>query len=118
MKARAIDFVVSHVTDIARSKAFYRDVLGIEDPIIEETGSWLEFDTKPVAFALIQLGEAPRTSIALAVDDVHTAVEELRAKGVTIAMEPTETPDCIMAVILDPDGNPVIVHRRHDGTAG
>lgn len=118
MKVRAIDFVVTHVRDRERSKVFYRDILGIEDPIIEEKGDWMEFDTRPVALALIQLGEPPRTSIALAVEDVRSAVEELRAKGVTIAMEPIETPDCIMAGILDPDGNPIILHQRHDGTAG
>lgn len=118
MKVRAIDFVVTHVTDRERSKAFYRDVLGIHDPIFQETGDWLEFDTKPVAFALIQLGRPPKTSIALAVEDVRAAVDELRAKGVTISMEPIETPDCIMAEILDPDGNSVILHQRHDGTAG
>ena len=118
MKVRAIDFVVSHVSDIERAKAFYRDVLGIQAPVTQEGGPWIEFGTDPVAFALLQMGKPPQTSIALAVDDVHAAVEELRQKGVTIVMEPVDSPDCHMAAILDPDGNVIILHRRKDGTAG
>lgn len=118
MKVRAIDFVLTHVKDRERSKAFYQDVLGIKDPVSQESGPWMEFDTKPVAFALMQSDMPPETAIALAVDDVRAAVDELREKGVTIAMDPIDTPDCIMAAILDPDGNSIILHQRKDGTAG
>jgi len=118
MKVRAIDFVVACVSDVKRSKAFYQDVLGIEDPILFESGPWLEFDTKPVAFALMQDEHSPNTSVALAVHDVREAVEELRAKGVTVLMEPIDTPSCIMAIIANPDGNNIVIHQRKDGTAG
>lgn len=122
MRVRAIDFVITNVTDIERAKAFYRDVLGIENPVASEGEGWIEFDTRPVALALGITPEGwpkpPVTAIALAVDDVHAAVEELRAQGVTILSGPMETPVCTLAYITDPDGNPIFLHRRHDGTAG
>lgn len=118
MKVLAIDFVVTNVSNREKAKAFYQGVLGIQDPISQESGPWMEFDTKPVALALMEMGEAPQTSIALAVEDVVAAVEELRPKGVEIRMEPMDTPDCIMAGIADPDGNFILLHQRKDGTVG
>jgi len=118
LKVRAIDFVVSGVSDLERAKTFYRDVLGIEDPILFEDPEWVEFDTKPVALALMHSGSKPSTMVALAVADVRAAVEELRQKGVTIVREPFDTPVCVMALIADPDGNPIVLHQRRDGTAG
>ncbi len=124
MKVRAIDFVITNVSDIERAKAFYRETLGIEDAVTFEGGGWIEFDTNPVALALgvpppDWVQPAGSTAIALAVDDVDAAVQELRAKGVEILTEePIDTPVCKMACIKDPDGNVVFLHRRHDGTAG
>lgn len=118
MKVRAIDFVVTGVSDVRRSKEFYRDVLGIEDEILFEDETWVEFDTRPVALALTQPASERNTMVALAVADVREAVEELRQKGVTVVREPFDTPVCVMAIIADPDGNPILLHQRKDGTAG
>jgi predicted enzyme related to lactoylglutathione lyase len=60
----------------------------------------------------------PNAVVALAVEDVGAAVEELRGKGVPIAMEPIETPDCFMAIVADPDDNKILIHQRKDGTFG
>mgnify|MGYP001304607989 CR=1 FL=1 len=51
--------------------------------------------------------------IALAVDDVYEAVEELRTKGVEIVMEPKDSEVC-MAWVKDPWGNLLCIHHRHD----
>lgn len=122
MRVRAIDFVITNVSDIEKAKEFYRETLGIQDEATSESSAWIEFDTKPVALALGVPPESwpkpPVTAIALAVDDVRAAVEELRAKGVTILWEPVDSPVCTFAYIADPDGNPIFLHRRHDGTAG
>ncbi len=32
--------------------------------------------------------------------------------------EPQEFPTCDMAMITDPDGNPIMRHKRSDGTHG
>ena len=51
-------------------------------------------------------------------EDVSAAVEELRARGVTIEGGPFEAGVCSSALIRDPDGNLLILHQRKDGTAG
>jgi catechol 2,3-dioxygenase-like lactoylglutathione lyase family enzyme len=122
MKVRAIDFVQIGVADMDRALRFYRETLGMDFPFSQGGNAdwnWNEFDTPPVALALDRDGPAPgQVSLALAVDDVAAAVEELRAKGVPIVMEPREQDVCYAAVIRAPDGNEIILHRRKDGTAG
>ncbi len=123
MKARAIDFVQISVSDMGRAVRFYRDTLGMDFPLSGGDNmdwNWKEFDSPPVALALdSDARPAPgQVSLALAVDDVAAAVEELRAKGVPIVMEPRDQDVCYAAVIRAPDGNEIILHRRKDGTAG
>ena len=96
MKVRAIDFVVVNVSDMERAKKFYRQTLGMDFPIWEDTPRWQEFDSPPVALALREDKQFPgaNAAIALAVEDVPAAVEELRAKGVAIVSEAREHNVC------------------------
>ena len=50
--------------------------------------------------------------------DVGEALEELKGKGVHVVFGPFDSSACYMGVVLDPDGNQIFLHRRHDGTAG
>ena len=52
-------------------------------------------------------------SVALRVADVLEAVTELRSKGVSIVQEPFDSDVCHVAVIEDPDGNAIFLHRRY-----
>ena len=118
MKVKAIDFIMLGVADMDRALRFYRDTLGMDFPL-GGGGDWREFDSPPVALALDADGPPPgQLVLALAVDDVDAAVEELRAKGVPILKEPFATDVCYQAQIQGPDGNVVMLHRRDDGTAG
>lgn len=124
MKARAVDFVSYSVSDMDRSEAFYRDVLGLAVEVPRgvpgtRASGYMEFDAGGTAISLTALPELhPNAIVALAVEDVGAAVEELRGKDVLIAMEPLETPVCFMAVVADPDGNRILLHQRKDGTFG
>ncbi len=126
MKPRAVDFISYVATDLDRSEAFYRDVLGLNvlsprgEPGTRGNG-FMEFEAGGTAISLVAMPEVPlhpNGLVALAVDDVSAAVEELRGKGVSIAMEPIEVPSCFMAVVADPDDNKILLHQRKDGTAG
>jgi predicted enzyme related to lactoylglutathione lyase len=121
MKPRAVDFVSYNVTDMARSEAFYRDVLGL-DVAIPWGGPgrrFPEFEAGGTTISLTSLPELPSGAIvALAVEDARATIEELRAKGVRIVMEPLESRVCFLALIADPDGNQIVIHQRKDGTAG
>ncbi len=79
----------------------------------------MELDAGGVAIGLVAMPQThPNAVVAFAVDSVTDAVEELRGKGVPIAMETIETPVCWMAVVEDPDGNKILLHQRKDGTFG
>jgi catechol 2,3-dioxygenase-like lactoylglutathione lyase family enzyme len=113
------DFVSVPVTDTERSKRFYRDTLGLEQ--VDDRG-FPEFRLgQNISLYLVDLRSlgseftGPHTSyIALRVPDVHEARAELEAKGVVFEGETHRTPVCHMAFFRDPDGNSLMLHRRHD----
>ncbi len=124
MQPRGIDFFVYIVSDIARSADFYENTLGLTLKSWEGSG-WVEFavgDTQTVlALRLDPEGagaDVQGGAVALAVDDVGQAVDELRQLGVDIILEPGEQASCYAAGISDPDGNLILLHSRKDGTAG
>ncbi len=122
MKVRGTDFVMYLVSDLARAAGFYRDVLGLLQETYSEEWKWAEFNCGNITLAL-KAGEKlpevnPGGRIALAVDDVHVAHEELKKRGVHVVSEPRDYSVCRAMEILDPDGNVVILHQRADGTLG
>lgn len=127
LKVRGADFVLYWVSDVERSLHFYRDLLGMQVGSNWEN-QWVELDAPPTTLALVRAGadgtdEPPTTgshapSISLAVEDVHAAVAEAKRRGLTVKVEPMDSPVCVSAVLLDPDGNAVGLHTRKDGTFG
>jgi catechol 2,3-dioxygenase-like lactoylglutathione lyase family enzyme len=113
------DYVSVPVTDMERSKLFYRETLGL-DQIGD--GGFPEFQLGAnLSLYLIDMTSigseftAPHTSsIALRVADVAEARAELEGRGVVFHGETHETPVCRMAFFTDPDGNSLMLHRRLD----
>ena len=112
------DFVSVPVTDLERSTAFYRDVLGLEQT---GEGAWPEFKLGENAFLYLMdptnIGQefhGPHTApIALRVPDVEEARRELEGNGVVFEGETFDTGVCHMAHFSDPDGNVLMLHRRY-----
>ena len=72
-----------------------------------------------VTIALTASGNgAPGGAVAFAVDDVQAALEEIKGTGAEVVFGPFESPVCWVAAVLDPDGNAIFLHKRHDGTCG
>lgn len=125
MKAKAVDFVYYTVSDIETSVSFYKETLGLELESLDEESGSAEFECPPTTLALIEANPHIPSSpgeggvgLALAVDDVEGAVDELREEGMTFLMDAIDSGDCDMAMIGDPDENPIMLHRRHDDTHG
>jgi catechol 2,3-dioxygenase-like lactoylglutathione lyase family enzyme len=126
MKIKGADFFVYYVSDLARAVGFYRDVLGLPLAILKEDWNWVEFSIPPTTLVLfgtypgapLQPGTKGSAGVALAVESMPEAIDELRAKNVTIADGPHELADCFVAMIVDLDGNPIFLHQRKDGTFG
>jgi len=111
-----IAFVAIPVTDMARSRRFYEEVLGLKSTLTSMGGSWVEYD---IGAGTIGLGCAPGwnpspdgTSTGLEVADFDEAVARLKRHGVAFTMGPLETPVCHMAIFPDPDGNKLLLHKR------
>ncbi|HME88269.1 MAG TPA: VOC family protein [Chthoniobacterales bacterium] len=116
MKIKNIAFVGIPVTDIRRAREFYEGVLGLE--LTEEMGKgqWIEYT---IGDGTLALGNFPDqwkpsdegTSAALEVENFDEAVKRLKDRHVPFDAEPFESPCCHMAVIKDPDGNKLIIHK-------
>jgi glyoxylase I family protein len=103
--------VVFYVSDIARTEAFYRDVLGITLSRMEGAEPfWLNgqigTELNLVFFQMpdAKVGTTPALIFDLAEGGIDDIVAELTAKGVTIVTPVSEAPGGWSADFTDPDG--------------
>lgn len=123
MKVKEIGFVGIPVTDIERARRFYEGLLGLT--ISEEMmgGKWIEYNVGAGTLAIANVGEQwtpsdQATGAALEMENFDEAIAELRQARIKFAAEPFETPCCHMAVVQDPDGNKVMIHKLKPETRG
>lgn len=108
------------VSDMRKSVNFYRNQLGIRMKF--ESPEWTEFDTGDTILALHGGGQpraagaqegnyAGTCSIGFNVENLESAYEELKSKGVRFVMPPTdrEEENIKLAVAVDPDGLPITI---------
>ncbi len=114
-----IAFSCYAVTDMARARAFYEGVLELRPDSVMDTpnGQWVEYE---IGTGALSIGSSPHwkpspdgCSVALEVEDFDAAITQLRGAGVSFRMEPFQTPVCRMAMVFDPDGNTVCIHKRN-----
>ncbi len=115
---KSIAFTSYPVTDLTRARAFYEGVLGLKYETGRENDGmgFAEYEVGGGYFSILNgvPGWKPSDhgpAIAFEVADLDGAVASLHTAGVKFAMEPFPTHVCRMAVILDPDGNQVIIHK-------
>ncbi len=110
-----IAFTAFRVTDLAKARAFYEGVLGLTVSN-EYGGVWIEYDIGAGTFVIQTITEdlpsGNRGAIAFEVDDLDATVATLRAANTPFVMETNESPICRFTMVTDPDGNPVMIHKR------
>ena len=116
MKIKAIGFVAIPVTDIERARPFYEEVLGLRTSDEMMGGKWIEYAVGDDTLAVANVSDTwtpsdQGTGAAFEVEDFDEAIDRLRDRQVRFAAEPFETPCCHMAVVQDPDGNKLIIHK-------
>lgn len=101
------DAVYYHVTDMDKSIAFYRDVLGFP---LKSRDYVARFDIDGVLFELVpnppgqSLTGSGNARLSLGVTDIQQAARELQARGVqTTPIKPE--PGGLLSYFKDPDGN-------------
>ncbi len=119
VQVTAFAFTGYPVTDLGRARAFYEGLLGLTPATIweGEGKGWIEYVLGDSTLAITNSSEkwkpaSAGPAIALEVADFSATMATLRAVQVIFFAEPVEFPPCNLAVISDPDGNQLVIHRR------
>jgi predicted enzyme related to lactoylglutathione lyase len=112
-----IAFTGTPVTDIKRAREFYEGVLGLKPAMESAGGMWIEYETGNGTLGIGCYGEAWKpspdgTCIAFEADNLDAEIARLKSRGVKFSMEVMDTPVCRFAIICDPDGNRIMIHKR------
>ena len=116
MKIKALAFVGTPVTDMKRARSFYEGVLGLKVSEEMMSGKWVEYSLGNNTLAIASVGDQwvpsdQGTGAALEVENFDEAIKHLKDRQVTFSTEPFESPCCRMAIIQDPDGNQIVIHK-------
>jgi catechol 2,3-dioxygenase-like lactoylglutathione lyase family enzyme len=110
-----IDHVSVLITDVARSRAFYRDLLGLKEMAKPKTFDFIAlwFDLGGQQLHLLRKENPDAKSarhFALSVADVPAARSYFRECGISIE-ETTKIPGADRFFVYDPDGNRIEIIR-------
>jgi predicted enzyme related to lactoylglutathione lyase len=112
-----IAFFVYPVSDMARARRFYEGVLNLklESNFGEE---WIEYGIGGGTFAITTMDlehrpGVPGGVIALEVLNLEMTLNRFKEQSVPFVREVFATPVCRMAIVADPDGNHIIIHKRN-----
>jgi predicted enzyme related to lactoylglutathione lyase len=120
MKILEIPFVGFPVTDVERSRTFYEQVLGLKLTMLHElepdSGQyWIEYNIGASCLAISNMwpptGAPGGPTLALEVDDLDQAMQELKDNGAKVTSEVMQSPSCRFFMFDDPDGNPLMMHQ-------
>jgi len=113
---KSVAFIVYPVKDIARARKFYEDTLGLK--LTQNfQDDWLEYDVGDTTFAITSMdithvAGAKDAVVAFEMDDLDQSVNRLKQLSVPFVLDTYTTPVCRLAVVSDPDGNEIIIHKR------
>jgi predicted enzyme related to lactoylglutathione lyase len=112
-------FVGYPVRDMKKAREFYEGLLGFtpdEGYGKSDNEQFMEYTIGPYTLSLGNMeGWRPSKDgpcVALEVDDVGAVINKLRENNIEVVMEPQEFPVCSMAIVRDPDGNQIVIHKR------
>ena len=120
LKVTEIAFSFYPVTDMARARSFYEVVLGLKPTMVHDEAGGMQWTEYDIANGTLSIGAGlpswqPRSdgcSVGLEIEDFDSAIAELKTNRVKFKMEAFPTPVCQMAMISDPDGNTICIHKR------
>ena len=106
------DFISLQVRNLATSRTFYTEMLGLTIDERFNTADFVLFDTSTIPFALseakVNLDEAPHPGWGVALwidcDNVNELHAKMEAAGATIIQQPYDGPFGRTFVFADPDG--------------
>jgi len=114
---KKVAFTMYPVMDSTRARQFYETTLGLRRGSSSPDGVWTEYDLPGGGcLALFKGGDIEPSStaggsVAVEVEDLDALCARLKAEGVRFKAENIVSPVCRMAVILDSEGNGIILHE-------
>ncbi len=114
-----VDFVGMPTRDLDQAIRFYGETLRLPRSVYLPERNYSEFETGNLTLSVYnaeKMGLEHRVNpnpLALHVDDVAGAREELEGRGVTFTGDVLDTGVCHMAFFADPDGNALMLHHRY-----
>jgi predicted enzyme related to lactoylglutathione lyase len=114
-----VDFTTIPTQNFAAAEEFYGNVLGLPCSVRYGSMDGAEFETGNLTLSVIDASIMPmefspnQNLIALHVDDVAAAREQLESRGVQFMGDTMDTGVCHMAFFRDPDGNGFLLHHRY-----
>jgi len=114
-----VDFVGVPTRDLEQAVRFYGETLRLPRSVYLPERNYSEFETGNLTLSIYdaeKMGLEHHVNpnpLALHVDDVATARQELEGRGVAFTGEILDTGVCHMAFFADPDGNALMLHHRY-----
>lgn len=111
-----VAFTMYPIKDTARARAFYERTLGLTVGA-HSSDVWTEYDLPGGGcLALFKTDDITPSagsggSVAFEVDDLDATTARLKDQNVQFKVPMIHSPVCRMAVILDSEGNAVILHE-------
>jgi predicted enzyme related to lactoylglutathione lyase len=95
------------VRDLDEGRAFYRDLLGFEEQLVDWDARWAQLERGGMQIAVVE-GEPEEGGVAhIDVEDVKAEAERLRGAGVQVGTILELAGYVRLVDIYDPDGNRV-----------
>ncbi len=114
---KKVAFTMYPVKDPKRARSFYEGTLGLTAGSKASNGDWTEYDLPGGGCLALFANPAVKPSadaggsIAFEVEDLDALSARLRAEGVEFKADMIHSPVCRMAIILDSEGNSIILHE-------
>lgn len=106
------------VENLDRAIDFYKNNFALTPTKVSANGSWVEYDLpQGGCFALTTLADGVKPSaiaggsIAFEVENLDSLTQQLKENGVTFKLDVFSSPVCRMAIIIDSEGNAIILHQ-------
>jgi predicted enzyme related to lactoylglutathione lyase len=116
---KKVAFTMYPVVDSTRARKFYEETLGLTRGSDGGNGTWTEYDLPGGGCLALYATKDMKPSadaggsIAFEVEDLDALVARLKTAGVQFKAEEIKGPACRMSIILDSEGNSIILHKLH-----
>ena len=114
---KKVAFTMYPIADTQRARHFYEVTLGLVPGSKSSNGTWTEYDLPGGGcLALFRSDDLQPSStaggaVAFEVEDLDALIARLKEAGVRFKAEMIHSPVCRMSVILDSEGNSILLHQ-------